>query len=190
VKPEVLPIKAKLEKVALADLHVRYIPVVTPIKIWDYDMSLVNSPHVELMTIFRDHGYNADRLVASRYYAERLHRKRVGMERWHEAKIWMHIGARYKIFRNIQARGYHASFDMKNPIKILKEPFWKTRYRCDEPFLKGWEIWNGAGRCSAAYVLGYTYVKAQMCQDQKPGSKIKGKFNSKLQSVEGVWDNR
>lgn len=48
VDGEIRPI-SKLVDIPLAGLHYQYIHGVTPIDIWQHDMSLENSPHVELL---------------------------------------------------------------------------------------------------------------------------------------------
>lgn len=183
--PEIIPIEKKLRKVKLADLHIRYIPVVTPINLWNFDMGLPKSPHVELMRIFARHRFDWSRLSSSRYYKERRLRRKIGMRRWTEEKIFNHIIARYKIWRSIKNNGYDKHRDRVNPIKVLPEPFWKTRFGMKK--LNGMEIWNGAGRCAAAYALGYDSLPVLMCEDAHPGTGHKGKFESKLATVKGVW---
>ena len=184
---DIKPLKKK--KVRLADLHVRYIPVVTPIELWDHDMSLVNSPHVELMMTFLHHGYDKKKIKSSRYFAERRHRRKVGLTKWTDTKIWEHIHVRYEIFRSIRKRGFSTKICRRDPVKVLSQPFWMTRFGSDLPWLKGLEVWNGMGRCAAAYVLGVQAVTVQMCRDARPGSGNKGKFGNKLIRVKGVWND-
>lgn len=111
------------------------------------------------------------------------------MKRWSDSKIKSHIKARYSIFKSIKKHGYDPKFDNSNPIQVLKQPFWKTRFGLDEPWLNGLEIWNGAGRCAAAYALGIDRLKVKMCTDRYPGTNDKGKFKDKLKSVKGVWSD-
>ena len=70
---------------------------------------------------------------------------------------------------------------------ILKEPFWRTRFGLD---IKGLEIWNGGGRCAAAYALGMTEIKVAWHEDSLPGSSDKAKFKHKLKNIKGVWDEQ
>jgi len=184
---EIHEIISKPMPVDLKDLHIRYIPKVTPLHLWHDDMSLKNSPHVELMEIFNAHGCKWEIIKNSRYYAERKYRHEIGMKRWTTEKIYSHIKARYKIFKSIKKHGYDPKIDRANPIKVLRKPFWETRFNVFLPLLNGPEIWNGAGRASAAYVLGYKRIKAMWCADAHPHTKEKGKFASKLRDVEGVW---
>jgi hypothetical protein len=77
----------------------------------------------------------------------------------------------------------------RDEVKVLLSPFWKTRFGLELPWLTGMEIWNGAGRCAAAHVLGLRTIPVLICKDKKPGSGDKGKFGNKLRDVEGVWDD-
>ncbi len=173
-------------EVKLSDLHVRYIPVVTPIDLWNHDMSLVNSPHVELMRIFDEHGMDMERVLRTRYYAERKHRFDIGMKRWTRNYIYYHIEKRYKLFKSIRKK---YKTDKKNPILVLKKPLWTTRFGLEEEWMGGLEIWNGAGRASSLMALGKETVKVMMCKDKHAGTGNKGKFEHKLINIEGVWDD-
>jgi len=180
--PEI--IKKKWKEVRLADLHIRYIPVVTPIELWNYDMSLVNSPHVELMRLFDKHGLNWDKIKKTRYYKERRHRYLIGTKRWNRNYIYYHIDKRYNLFKSMKKKHRDTK---KSPISVLKHPFWTTRFGLEEKWLGGMEIHNGAGRCSALVALGKETVNVRMCKDMYPGTGKKGKFKEKLKNIEGVW---
>lgn len=179
-------INKKWIEIELDKLHVRYIPVVTPIKLWNYDMSLANSPHVELMRIFDKHGLDMHRIKKTRYYKERRHRYKIGMKRWSENYVFYHIEKRYKLFKSIKKK---YKTDKKNPICVLKQPFWTTRFGLEEEWMGGYEIYNGAGRASSLYVLGKKTVKVMLCKDKYPGTCNKGKFEHKLINIKGVWDD-
>ncbi len=174
----------KWKEVKLADLSVRYIPVVTPIKLWNHDMSLVNSPHVELMKIFKKRGLDINYIKKTRYYKERKHRYKIGMRRWTENYLYYHIEKRYKLFKSIKKK-YKS--DKENPICVLKQPFWTTRFGLDEEWMGGLEIFNGAGRCSSLVALGKKTVKVMICKDKHPDSNNKGKFEHKLINIKGVF---
>jgi hypothetical protein len=176
-------------------LHIRYIPKLTPINVWKAGaasamelMSLITSPHVELMTIFRDYGKDWTRIMGGRYVEERRHRRACGMARWTEEYIKYHIHKRWDIFKSIRKHGLDYRKCRRDPIVVLKEAFWKTRFGAVDIWLQDHEIWNGAGRCSAAYVLGHARIKATLSQDKYPGTGNKGKFENKLRQVEGVFD--
>ena len=184
---EIKPISDKLVKVKLNELHVRYIPVVTPLDIWKKNMNLMFSPHLHLMENFEKYGFDLSRLKKTDYYEERKYRYSIGMKRWTEEKIREHLKDRYNIFISIKKYGYDKNKDKANPIKVLKTPFWKSRFNLELPWLGGMEIWNGAGRCSAALFLGYKELPVLMVRDTRPGTMNKGKFESKLRGVNGVW---
>jgi hypothetical protein len=173
----------------LAKLHVRYIPVVTPTELWHYDMSLKNSPHVELMKIFVKQGLAWDEICNSRYYREREHRGRIGIDKWTEKKIRYHIKERYGIFKSIQRHGIKEKLLKKDPIRVLEKPFWGTRFNLKASWYNGQEVWNGAGRCAAAYVLGCETIPVLWCKDKYPSTGKRGKFESKLRNVKGVWND-
>lgn len=181
---EIRPITGKLEKVELKDLHIQFVPVVTPVKLWNHDMSLENSPHVELMRILLEHGLDWKRIEPTRYVKERTRRFAIGLKRWVEKKIMGHIEVRYDILKSIKKKGFKKS--RQEPIMVLKEPFWKTRFGHEFP--QGYEIWTGAGRASAAYVLGYEKLPVMFYEDKYAGSNKKGRFEKKLKGVQGVWD--
>lgn len=172
-------------QVELSLLHVRYIPVVTPIELWNHDMRLINSPHVELMRELLADGLCWGDLKCSRYVRERMHRFKLGMTRWTESYIIQHIHGRHETLKSLKKHGFETS-KSKPPIQVLKEPFWKTRFGCEEKWLKGMEVWNGMGRCAAAYAMGWTAITVQMVEDaKKPGDK--GKFEKKLKGIKGIW---
>lgn len=176
-------VSPKVIKVPIAILHVRYIPVVTPVDIWGGppNMALVTSPHVKLMRAFKAGHSITDKHA---YVRERIHRRKIGMARWTDAYIRYHIRKRRKLLKSIEKRGLLKQF----PIELLSYPFWKTRFGWDQPWLRGPEIWTGAGRAAAAYVLGYTHVYARWYYDTKQGTADRGKFGRKLVEVEGVWE--
>lgn len=182
---EIIPVK--LKPILLEKLHIRYIPFVTPIDMWNYDMSLINSPHVELCNIFATNKLDWKEIRKSRYYKERVRRWEIGMKRWTTEKIESHIVDRYKIFRSIKKHGFKKRLVNADPIYVLKEPFWRTRFGLNENFLGGYEIWNGAGRCAALHVLGVETINVLISKDANPGSCDKGTFASKLKGVKEVW---
>lgn len=172
----------KLVNIELDRLNIRYIPVITPYT----DMRLTHSPHVELMQIFKEHGLEWSLIVDSRYYKERQLRFELGINKWTENKIRSHIKDRYEIYRRVTKYGLKRKLLNADPIRVLRKPFWNTRFGLD---ISGYEIWNGAGRCSASYVAGHNKIRVMICEDKRPGTGIKGKFADKLKGVEGVWND-
>ena len=185
---EVVPITGKVERVRVVDLHIRYIPIVTPLEFWGGcypDMAVPTSPHVELYRTYKKHGYKRVWLASTRYVKERQHRREHGQPKWTDKHIHQyHLqGHRFPIYESMRKKG----FQKKHPLIVLHEPFWTTRFDFREPWLHGPEIWTGAGRAAAAYVLGIESIYVVWHRDRFPGSKKKGKFKSKLKRVEGVW---
>ena len=185
---DIKPITGKTQIVKLADLHIRYIPVVTPIDIWNNDMSLPNSPHVELFKIMLMYGFRWSELMHTRYVKERRRRFKIGMRRWTDEHVMEHLHVRYSILKSLQKHGYSSKKHGDKPVVVLKQPFWKTRFGLDKPFLGGMEIWDGGGRSTAMYALGKKEIPCVFYEDKAPGSNDRGKFGKKLKDIKGVWD--
>jgi hypothetical protein len=179
-------------KVELKHLHYQYIHNYTPIKLWNFDMGLPTSPHVELLKLIRREGFNWKRIWQTRYVEERIGRREKGMKQWTDEHIKKHIRNRWATYKSLKKHGYkkklHRTKKGRNyPIRVLLEPFWKTRFGVNESWLDGMEVWDGGGRCSAAYVLKWDSVPAEICEDTKPGTNNKGHFGDKLKKIKGIW---
>lgn len=185
VKPLVIKGRKELK---LDSLNYQFVPIVTPIKLWNYDMALKTSPHVELMRLFLDHGLDWEKIEETRYFKERVRRHDLGLRQWTTTRIKEHVQRRYAILRSLKRAGYRKKLYRDKPVSILKKPFWSTRFEYKKDFLTGKEIWDGGGRCAAAYALGWETIPIVYYCDVSPGSKTKGKFSSKLENVKGVWD--
>jgi hypothetical protein len=112
----------------------------------------------------------------------------MGFKSWTTDKIKCHIKRRWDIYKSLKSKGFKQKLSGDKQVLILKKPFWKTRFGLDEKWLDGYEIWDGGGRCMAAYQLGWKTVPALICEDTQPGSKLKGKFEEKLKCVKGmIW---
>lgn len=181
-------ITSKLMKVPLRELHVQYIPYLTPIRLWGYNMNLVNSPHVELLLTIKQVGLDWEHLKSTRYWKERKRRFKLGNKKWTDKHLKKHITWRYEIYKSLKKKGFKRKLYKDKPILILKEPFWTTRFGYKRGWLIGPEIYDGAGRCSAAIVLGWKEIPAMWCEDIDPGSNNKGLFEKKLANIEGVWE--
>lgn len=174
--------------VELNTLYVRFIPVVTPIEIWRGDLSLSNSPHVELMRVLLKHGLDWGRLEKGRYYKERLHRYAIGIRKWTRKKLRQHIKSRHQTLLSVKKHGLRSDLLKRDPIRVLHTPFWATRFGLNIQW-GGPEIWNGAGRCAAALAVGESIVPVVWVEDKRPGTGNKGKFADKLKDVKGVWND-
>jgi len=176
-----LEISSELVDIPVKKLSIRYIPVVTPIELWNNDMSLKNSPHVELLeNIEVCGGFLWELLSATRYWKEREHRYQIGFKDWDKKKIKTHIKRRWGIYRSLKKSGYRHKLRGDKPVIVLKKPFWKTRFGLEYDWLKGDELHDGGGMCSAAYYLGYETIPGYYAKDKYPGSKKKGVFEDKL----------
>jgi len=184
-----IKIITKLVPIKLKKLHVQYVPVVTPLEIWNHDMSLINSPHVELLNLIYNEGFNWDKIMKSRFVKIRQHRAIVGQTQWTEEKILGHVKQRWKIYKSISKRQFVPKLSKIKPVIILHKPFWTTRFGFKADWLGGWEIWDGMRRCSACYLLGMKTIMGYFAKDTRPGSKNKGRFENKLAKIEGVWND-
>lgn len=176
VKKDIVPVRG---------LHYRFIPVLTPEKFWNNDMSIENSQHVELMRIFQQYGLDWKRIHKSRYWGQRLYWYEAGMKQWTPKYAKQRITIRYKIFKSILKHGFK-----DKPVKILKQPIWTSRFGYRREWLRGPEIYDGGGRSAAAFVLGIEKIPAIWCIDKAPASGDKGKWKKKLKNVKGIWKCR
>ena len=167
------------------ELHYQYIPYVVNREIWHDDMGLPNSPHVELtelmMLMIQGPGFDWDVIKKTRYYQDRLHRISMGIGSEKNAKVKML--ARYRLLKSIREKGLNKNRSNKVPIIILRQPFWKSRFNCQEPWVEGMEIWDGGGRCAMAHVLGIKSVPAYIYEDAHAGTCKSEKFEKKLKGA-------
>jgi hypothetical protein len=172
-------------------LHYQYIPYVTPFQeIWRCDMSLSNSPHVELLRAIEEHGLNWKVLWQTRYVAERVRRRRVlKWRKWTDSYIRNHIKTRWNTYLSLKANGLDPRlYKDDSPVKILQVPLWQSRFGIVTPGIHGMEIFDGGGRCAAAYALGWKAIKAVPIVDRLPGTCERGYLGVKLRSIsKEVW---
>lgn len=178
-------------KIRPVDLYYQYIPGVINQDVWHQDMSVPNSPHVELvelmMLMIQGPGFDWEAIKKTRYYQDRVHRMKygIGSEKYIKTKIL----SRYRLLKSIRKHGLNKSMSDKSPIIVLRHPFWKTRFNCTEPWLRGMEIWDGGGRCSIAYALEIPQVPAYVYEDAYPGTCKSEKFEKKLKGFDGIHHN-
>ena len=182
-----LEITSGLVDIPVKNLHIRFIPVVTPIELWFDDMSLKNSPHVDLLRVIKKVGFNWELLSMTRYWKERKHRYDIGFKDWDKKKIKTHIKRRWGIYKSLKKSGFRPKLRGDKPVIVLKKPFWKTRFGLDYDWLDGCEIHDGGGICAAAYYLGMDTIKGYYAKDKYPGSHKKGVFEHKLRFCESRW---
>lgn len=185
---EDLEVISDLVDIPLKKLHIQYIPVVTPIELWNYDMSIKNSPHVELLSIIDEFGFDWEVLKKTRYWVERRHRYSIGFKAWDKKHLKNHIKKRWAIYKSLKKSGYRHKLRERRPLIVLKQPFWKTRFELEEYWLKGYHIVDGGGISAAAYFLGYETLPGYYVKDKFPGSKKKGMFEHKLRHCIDRWE--
>ena len=171
--PDVRPIDGKVVDIPLEKLSIRYIPMAKLEQWWDGDplMALPTSPHVEIMRLMLEHGFDWKRLKHSRYADERRYRAKVGMPQWERSSFMKaHLRKRYAILTSLRDTGYRPKLHKNRPVAILKEPFWVSRFKLNNPRVYGYEIWNGGGRSTAAYALGWKTIPGQFYEDTAPGT--------------------
>ena len=178
---EVIYISKKVYSVRLLDLHYQFIPEFTDMDIWQNDMSLPNSPQVECAQLLLKYGRNWGKLKDCKFAQDRRHRYELGMKKWTEKNIKKHIlGSRYDILMSIRKNGFDKEKNKKQPIAVLMEPFWMTRFGWNASWLEGPEIYHGGRRCAAMYALGYEKVQVLFMKDKYPGSNRSGKYGEKV----------
>ncbi len=193
MKKDEVKVISKLVDIPICDLHTQYVHNVTPIELWNYDMSVLTSPHVELLRYIKKHGLNWKGIWKLRYVAERKNRYKIGLTLWTDKHLRDHIIKRWEIYKSLKHRGYKPKLYRKKngeerPVEILKKPFWETRFGFDAEWLHGLEVWDGMGRIASAIVLGWDTIPAVWVKDRYPGTKKKGRFEKKLNNVKGVWN--
>lgn len=165
--PEIKLVKKAM--FVLEDLHYQYIPQLVNLDIWNNDMSLPNSPHVELARILLEHGKDWSKIKNTRFVADRRYRYEKGLKKWTKEYIKKHIfESRYGILKSIKKYGYKEILSGKIQIAVLRNPIYCTRTN-DKTILTN-EIYHGGRRCSAAYVLGYKKLPGYWAKDAKPGT--------------------
>jgi hypothetical protein len=178
---EVEYVSKKFYNFKLSDLYYQFILRFTDMSIWQNDMSLPNSPQVECAQLLLKYGQNWSKLRDCRFARDRRHRYKLGMKKWTEKNIKEHIlGSRYDVLMSIKKYGFDKKKNKKQPVAVLMEPFWMTRFGWNVSWLKGPEIYHGGRRCAAMYALGYERVRVLVMEDKYPGSGKGGKFEKKV----------
>jgi len=177
-------LEGKPVSLPLRELKYQFIPKLINHDIWGYDMSLPKSPQVECAQMLLKHGRNWTVLKHCRFAEDRRWRYKLGMKKWTESAIKEHIfGSRYKILKSIKKRGFSKSRNAAQPVLVLAEPLWKTRFEYLADWLTGYEIYHGGRRCAAMYAVGMEFVPVQIAEDNKPGSHKGGKFEKKVMGM-------
>lgn len=174
---------------SVGNLHHRYLPKITPMYILGYKedpMHISRSPHVKLLRTLIKYGFNKRKLKQTKYFQERRHRYSLGMPKWTDSWIFEHIKVRWNIFKSLEKNGYDNKKAKAKPIIILQKPIIETRFQWDSGFLKGPEVYDGMGRSSSAYVLGWNRIPAMLAEDAHPGSMQFKKAYNKIKRYNNV----
>ena len=139
------------------------------LRIWRYGITICLSLTARRLSAVLLLAYGPDwsKLKDCRFAEDRRHRYRLGMKKWTEKNIREHIlGSRYQILMSIKKHGFDRKRNKKQPVSVLKEPFWKSRFNFEAEWLQGKEIYHGGRRCSALYALGYDSVPVLFVKDK------------------------
>lgn len=170
-------------------LHHRYLPKITPMYLLGYKrdpMHISRSPHVKLLRTLVKYGFNKKKLRQTRYFQERRHRFSLGMPKWTDSWIYEHIKVRWRIFKSLEKNGYNKRKAKAKPIIVLDKPLIESRFNWESGFLAGPEIYDGMGRSSSAFVLGWKTLPAMLAVDAKPGAMEFDKAYNKIKRYKSV----
>jgi len=172
----------KIVMARVADLHLRYVPKISPIWLYPGDdpYRIDKIHHVALLRHILKHGMDWGKLKKTAYVKERRHRYDIGIHAWTDTHVREHIKHRWETYLSLKKRGYSKKLAKVRPIVLLKKPIIETRYNWESGFLHGPEIYDGAGRCAAAFVLGWKEIPVQWAEDAHPGSRKFDKAFNKI----------
>ena len=175
-----IKIVSKLVDIPLGTLHHRYIPKITPLEMYTAEdpMLFSISHHVSILRKIMKHGLNFKKLKKYPYVQERRHRYNIGLTSWTDSHVKVHLANRWKTYCSLK-KGYKPKKAVE-PVVVLDKPLWETRFGWDSGFLHGPEIYDGAGRCAAAIVLGWKTIPGYYAVDAKAGTKEAGKYLRKI----------
>lgn len=181
-------VKGGIEDIPLHNLHYQYLKSSRHEKFWNgYEMMHIKtSPHVELLLKIMEIGFDWKVLLDTPYAKQRRERRTVhGSARWTDGFIKKHIKHRWDTYLSLKKSGYKTSLHtskngFSQPVMILRKPFWETRYGEKLDGIAGPEIWDGGGRCAAAFALGWKTIPGVWVEDVKPGSKSCKKIEVKF----------
>ena len=182
---EIILLSKKQDLISVDSLHHRYLPKITPLHLFKGSdpMHISKSPHVKLLRHLIKHGFNWRRLRNTKYVIERRHRFGLGMTRWTDDWIKQHVRVRWNIFKSLEKNGYDKKKAKARPIIVLEKPLIETRFSWDSGFLNGPEVYDGFGRSSSAFVLGWEKIPAVIARDAKPGTMEFSKGFNKIKKV-------
>ena len=162
----------KIVKIPIIRAHLQYLPKISPIWLYPGEdpYRIDKTHHVTLLRHIIKHGLDWKKLKKLTYVKERRHRYDIGIRVWTDSKVREHIKRRWDTYQSLKRKGWSKKLSKVKPICVLKKPFIETRYNWESGFLKGYEVFDGFGRSSAAFVLGWKEIPVQFVEDAKPGA--------------------
>ena len=162
----------KVVKVPIKIIHLQYVPKISPIWLYPGEdpYRMERTHHVALLRHIIKYGLDWKKLKKLLYVKERRHRYDIGIRVWTDSKVREHIKRRWDTYRSLKKKGWSKKLSKVKPVILLKKPLFETRYSWESGFLKGPECYDGMGRSSAAFVLGWKEIPVQWAEDKHPGS--------------------
>ena len=80
----------------------------------------------------------------------------------------------------LKKNGWNKKLAKVKPVIVLRKPIMETRFNWESGFLSGPEVYDGFGRCSAAFVLGWKTIPVVWAEDAKPGT---GRFDKAFDKI-------
>jgi hypothetical protein len=132
---------------------------------------LDDSVEAQFYRTILEYGMNTSILKATDY--ARRYEKLLNLKRFHHRMRTFdeHLKTREALFNSIRKHGFKFKKRKGDQVKILLEPFWKTRYNLRSEKITGPEIWNGVETCAILQVLGEERVKGLFMKDNFPGTR-------------------
>jgi len=162
----------RITKIPILSLRLQYLPKISPIWLYPGEdpYRIDRTHHVALLKHIIKYGLDWKKLKKLTYVKERRHRYDIGMRNWTDSHVREHIKRRWDTYRSLKKKGWSKKLSKVKPVTVLKKPFIETRYNWESGFLKGPEIWDGMGRTSAAFVLGWKEIPVQWAEDKHAGT--------------------
>lgn len=176
VTPDSFPVFVPLE-----GLKVRFVGIYDDIRTFRGDID--NCLETQLFRVFKEFKGNFTIAKETDYVKRYL---RIAEMRGFKPKVEELLNRKLRLFTYIRKKHFIQRKRKGDPILLLKEPFWKTRYGGEFDSLEGPEIWEGVSVCAALWVTNQKRVKVLWAKDRAPGTKevaddpIEFKLNSTL----------
>lgn len=154
------------EDIPLEGLKVRFIGIYEDLRTFRGDLDTCLES--QLCRVFKEFGNNLS-LTKETDYAKRY--MRIVEINGHRPNLEKHLSKKFGVFKYIRKRGFLLRKRRADPLIVLHEPFWKTRYGGEYNALEGPEIWEGVTVCAALWVTNKKKVKVIWARDRYPGTK-------------------